>query len=181
MKINIHRISGDDMRFSFKEPAAHFGQLCSLAAGSDLAFEQPLSGALRVTMVKDVIRVTGEFSTIVTMTCSRCLKRFDHLLASSLSLVFAQQPPEEKTESLPDDYEISAYQAGLVYFSGDEIDLHEPLAEQVIMALPFKPLCDPACKGLCSRCGENLNEAVCRCDKTPPDNPFTVLKNLKIG
>lgn len=180
MKINIHRISGDDMNLFFKESVNHFRLLAGVAADSDLDFQHPISGTLRVTKVKDVIHVTGDLSTIVTMNCSRCLQRFDHPLASSLSLTFAPKPLEEKDEKLPDDYEISAYQAGLVYFSGDEIDLREPLAEQVIMALPFKPLCRSECKGLCCRCGEDLNTSACRCDKSSPDSPFAALKNLKI-
>jgi len=181
MKINIHRISGDDMRVPFQESIAQFGRLTALAATSDLEFQHPVSGDMRVVKVKDVVRVTGKLTTTVAMTCSRCLKSFDHLLKTDLSLTFVQQPPEANTETLPEDYEISAYQAGLIYFPGDEIDLSDAFSEQVIMALPFKPLCRPDCKGLCKRCGEDLNESVCRCDKTQVDGPFAVLKNLKIG
>lgn len=38
------------------------------------------------------------------------------------------------------------------------IDLTPLIAEELLLALPFAPLCRPDCKGLCPECGEDLNE-----------------------
>lgn len=69
----------------------------------------------------------------------------------------------------------------MIPFEGDSIDLREGLGEQVIMGLPFKPLCDPGCKGLCSRCGADLNRESCSCDAVSSESPFAALKNWSDG
>ena len=57
-----------------------------------------------------------------------------------------------------------------------------PLVEQaLLLELPLVPLCDDDCRGLCPRCGANLNEGPCQCDDGPvgEDNPFAALKDFK--
>ena len=57
--------------------------------------------------------------------------------------------------------------------------------EEIILNLSTRVLYKPECKGLCQVCGTNLNEKNCDCDKLQtsdnitPNNPFSVLKNLK--
>lgn len=43
------------------------------------------------------------------------------------------------------------------------IDLNDDLRQEVLLDYPLKPLCDPDCKGLCVKCGKNLNEGQCDC------------------
>jgi uncharacterized protein len=45
------------------------------------------------------------------------------------------------------------------------VDLTNEVRESIILALPMFPLCQEACRGLCSRCGADLNETACRCKK----------------
>ena len=179
MKINLHRIGTEDVYVSVNASCAQFEQLKALTESGEAVFRRPLRGTLRVSMVRDVILVTGLLATMVALSCSRCLKRYEHPLECRLALTFVPQPSEEAVDGLPDDYQLDAYQADLNYFSGDEIDLRDSLSEQVMMALPYKPLCHPACKGLCSRCGADLNEETCRCNTASPDGPFAVLQQLK--
>ena len=57
-----------------------------------------------------------------------------------------------------------------------------PLVEQaLLLELPLVPLCDDDCRGLCPRCGANLNEGPCQCGDGPTgeDNPFAALKDFK--
>ena len=37
------------------------------------------------------------------------------------------------------------------------------------MAWPTKTLCDENCKGICKKCGKNLNNEKCECDDFVPD------------
>ena len=50
--------------------------------------------------------------------------------------------------------------------------------EQFYLALPMKPLCREACKGLCPNCGTNLNEATCDCQVRWEDPRLAALKAL---
>ncbi len=51
----------------------------------------------------------------------------------------------------------------LVVFDGDGVPLGEEARQELEMAVPFGPLCRPDCRGLCPRCGANLNAGPCAC------------------
>ena len=53
----------------------------------------------------------------------------------------------------------------IIYFSDqeDSIDLKNILLEILFVEIPLKKLCTSLCKGLCSKCGLNLNHKVCSC------------------
>ena len=51
------------------------------------------------------------------------------------------------------------------YYKDDEIDFDEIVLDQVILQVPFKPLCRDQCRGLCPNCGMNLNTGSCSCRK----------------
>jgi uncharacterized protein len=52
--------------------------------------------------------------------------------------------------------------------------------EQFVLSLPAKVLCDFACKGLCPRCGANLNLEECGCVEDEGDPRMAVFKNIKL-
>ena len=54
---------------------------------------------------------------------------------------------------------------GLGFYEGDEIDLTPLVHEQTMLALPTRPLCGEECRGLCPRCGVNLNAGPCACPR----------------
>jgi uncharacterized protein len=67
------------------------------------------------------------------------------------------------------------------YYEGTDIDLSDPLADMVMLQLPFSVLCSESCLGLCSKCGINLNNAKCDCEEDKkPEGPFAMLKSVKI-
>ena len=65
------------------------------------------------------------------------------------------------------------------FYADDQIDLGQLITEQFQLALPMKPLCDKACKGLCPQCGTNLNTGSCDCRQEWIDPRLEVLKKLK--
>ena len=60
---------------------------------------------------------------------------------------------------------------------GDELDLEELLETVFILNMDTRFLCRDDCKGLCSRCGKNLNEGPCDC-RTESDPRLAVLEQL---
>ena len=63
--------------------------------------------------------------------------------------------------------------------NNDEIDLLQLMMEQFQLALPMKPLCRDACKGLCPQCGTNLNTGSCDCNQKWEDPRFAALRAMK--
>lgn len=179
MRINLQHIGETGLTLSFNEPVSRFKPLVDIAKSGDISFEHPLSGKLRATRTKEIVHISGQLDTLVKLTCSRCLELFEQTLGIEIELTFALQTSESVSLPLPKEYELDAYQAGLIYFSGDQLDLSVSISEQVIMALPYQPLCHESCKGLCCRCGSNLNQHPCNCDTSAQNSPFSVLKQLK--
>ncbi len=63
-------------------------------------------------------------------------------------------------------------------YQGEEVDLEPLLREQILLAVPFAPLCSESCRGLCPVCGIDRNTGTCTCEAVPPDPRWSALKNL---
>src|SRR5207253_6272284 len=107
-------------------------------------------------------------------TCSRCAEDYDFELDHPFAFVLAPRAAAgaEAAELSEDDLALS-------YYEGDEIDLTPLVHEQTILALPTRPLCGESCRGLCPRCGANLNAGACGCPAAPPDPRLAVLLTLR--
>jgi uncharacterized protein len=136
---------------------------------------------LRAIRIKEIVEVEGRFDTEVRLTCSRCLKQFKTTLGADFAITYSRDLPETTTREGGDEIEISAEQAGLIMYSGREIDLREALQEQVVMSMPVQPICGESCRGLCSKCGADLNAGDCNCPKEAFNIKFAALKNLKFN
>ena len=130
---------------------------------------------IQVTRQEQRIELNGSIELRVLLSCSRCLAEvpFDTQRAVHAVLLL-EAPPVE------DDVEIEKADLDESYFDGEELDLMELTREQLILALPEKPLCDEKCKGLCPQCGADRNAETCSCDGKLPDPRMAVLATLKI-
>ena len=68
---------------------------------------------------------------------------------------------------------------GLAAFEGDSIDLDELVREQILLALPTRHLCREDCKGLCQKCGADLNAGDCSCEQGETDPRWAALADFK--
>ncbi len=92
------------------------------------------------------ITVTGSFSADMLVRCARCLDEFLYRLDFDFAEYYKKQPQE-----------------GMYAYNGDTIDLSQMLEDNVVINLPTRFICSEECKGLCGRCGANLNEGECGC------------------
>ncbi|MCG8421596.1 MAG: DUF177 domain-containing protein [Proteobacteria bacterium] len=122
----------------------------------------------------------GQLSGWFAVGCSRCVEPvkvpFDETLAATfrpagqipgadLSSDPAEPVPAEGDlgwELTDDDLDLYSYEA-------KSVDLEPLLREQLILAVPFAPLCREDCQGLCPQCGANRNCESCACE--PPIDP----------
>jgi uncharacterized protein len=82
---------------------------------------------------------------------------------------------------MPAEVELSGDELDLSFYEGDQVDLSPLVREQIILALPTRPLCRDNCKGLCASCGINLNTQACSCTVSGGDPRLAVLRTLKVG
>lgn len=179
MKIETRHIPRQGLVIRRRIQATEFATLNQLVANKEVDFSGTIDIDVSVVPLRDLIQVEGSVLTRVRLECSRCIEIFEAPLRRRFSLSYSRKIPEDLHRSKADDIELTAQQIGLILYQGDEIDLRDGLAEQVVLALPFKPLCDEACKGLCPGCGTNLNRESCHCDTTDVAGPFDALKKLK--
>lgn len=99
-------------------------------------------------LLQDKIYINGTLTIKVTGPCSRCLENAEQLIEIQVEEVFSQRPEE-------DEYR---YKSGLV-------DLTEMINDKILSNQPSILLCKNDCKGLCPKCGCNLNDSACNCEK----------------
>ncbi|HEY5932120.1 MAG TPA: DUF177 domain-containing protein, partial [Nitrospira sp.] len=85
----------------------------------------------------------------------------------------------QKRKAPPLEAEPEEQNDDLYHYVGDHLELAPMLREQLILASPMHPLCAEECRGLCARCGKDLNEGSCRCGEEPTGSPFQVLRTMK--
>jgi len=180
MKIEVHHIPSQGLALASDEAAASFGSLKELMDRHVCHFTASISINLHVEPARDMIRVKGCFETVVREACARCLENFEHPLKAEFRLNYSKKIPSDLHREEKEDIALTAQQIGMIYYDGDEIDFSEALQEQVVLAMPYRPLCREDCKGLCSKCGQDLNKSACQCEQKPAEGPFAVLKNLKL-
>ena len=95
-------------------------------------------------------------------------------------MAFARSISDTTDEEDFQDKELTTEEMEMTYFEGEEIDLKDVLQQQLIMSLSQRPLCKEACKGLCQKCGADLNDGKCRCPDDQTNSRFAILKGLKL-
>jgi len=106
------------------------------------------------------IRVRAAFKGDFEMLCARCVEPVPMPLSGSFDLIFRPQAADAEAGEraiTPDETEIG-------YYEESGLSLEDVVREQVLLSLPSRTLCKEDCKGLCPRCGQNLNLETCDCD-----------------
>src|SRR2546425_622468 len=134
----------------------------------------PVSLAFDIFKDKAQFRLAGRVQTVLEVTCSRCLEPF--LIPVDADFDLRYRPHTQNTGD--GEAEIEEDDLTTAFYTDDEIDLGQLMREQFYLALPMKPLCAEACRGLCPECGTNLNRDTCACTHQWEDARFAVLKTL---
>ncbi len=122
------------------------------------------SGTVRNTA--GVLVMTGEITTCIHGICDRCASAFDREIHFPINVVLVTEMANEENE---DEW--------VFPLEGDSADLDDIVRTVFVLNLDSKLLCKEDCKGLCHRCGKNLNEGPCNCQKEL-DPRFAALKQL---
>ncbi|MGH9484991.1 MAG: YceD family protein [Terriglobales bacterium] len=150
------------------------------SAGKDAALSEvpEITGELRfegkATLVGEGMRLQGHVRGDISPSCSRCLEPIPMTVDRDVDLLY------EPEALIGDSAEVEIHPADteVAFFSGKGVDLEEVAREQILLALPMQPLCMPNCRGLCPRCGANLNQGACACAPAADDR-WSALKTLR--
>jgi uncharacterized protein len=181
MRIHADQLNEGGVALVFEEPADWFPGLREMVRNGECEFTSPIRTRLRAARIREMVEVEGVVQTTARLTCGRCLALFDCPLEVDFALTYTGDRPGAPEIAEPEARELDAGEVGLIYFQGEEIDLTEGVQEQVILSFPLRPLCRKDCKGLCARCGADLNQEICRCAPPKTESPFAALGRLKLG
>lgn len=162
MKINIVSvINCDGAKLSIEEDVT-VGSF--EFAGNEYSFEKPVSvtGEIRNigSALKIALKVEGEY----TSYCDRC--------GCDVTATILGEAEENITgESVEIDSE-------MFVLNGHVLDISGAVESLVYSSLPMRNLCKDDCKGLCSKCGTDLNKSECNCDTTRYDPRFAIFRKL---
>jgi uncharacterized protein len=129
----------------------------------DVELVTPITGQVRLMRIQSGILVQGRVEAEVEIQCGRCLAEFVLPLEAAVEEEFraggrfAGVSGEDAEDEDP----------ALVISEEHELDLREVVRQQLLLALPTHPLCRVSCAGLCSHCGQDLNEGPCECTAEP--------------
>jgi uncharacterized protein len=135
-------------------------------------FLEPTHVEVFVRLVGDEVYVQGELSTRLSLVCSRCLAPFEFPVRSRFDLVYLPEDLAPAGEGLGDD------DIDRMFYRERRLDLRELVLEQLNLTFPAKPLCSPACEGLCAVCGELIRDGRCSCLVKETGPRFEKLKIL---
>jgi len=116
-----------------------------------------------------VVLIEGKTDISLAMFCSRCLKDLEYPMEIDFSKeIDFNLTAEERAEGLDETN----------YIVGYNLDVDILVYDEILIGFPMKLLCSEDCKGLCKKCGTNLNEKTCDCDTTEYDPRMSVIRDI---
>ena len=140
--------------------------LSDLCYGVSYPVTEPVVAEGVIRNTAGVLCMNGSIQTTIHGTCDRCATDFDRDIDFPIEVVLVTELANEENE---DEW--------VFPLEGDSADLDDIVRTVFVLNLDSKLLCDEDCKGLCHRCGKNLNQGPCSCQKEL-DPRFAALKQL---
>lgn len=156
---NIKNINGAKLKLELSE------ELESLKTSfGSLKFKEPIvfKGILCHENTKFILE--GNLKTVIELNCSSCNEIIDRKIDLDVNEIFAEYDDSEEGE--------------IWIFKGNSIELDEMIVSNIVLDIPMKVLCSKDCKGLCPKCGHNLNISNCNCDFIELDPRFEKLNQI---
>jgi DUF177 domain-containing protein len=169
MLIEISQIPPDGLDIALSEETLDLGEPADTWDGP-----ATVQAELRVGRSGRGVLISGSFNGDVPLVCSRCLEPFRFRTGDRFDLYCepgGEGRPEEAHELADDELDVT-------YLEEGRINTDHLLRENILLSLPVQPLCREDCRGLCSRCGANLNKGACTCTQIRMDPRMQALRKL---
>ena len=140
--------------------------LSDLRYGNCYPVSEPVQASGSVRNTAGVLVMTGKIYTTIHGVCDRCASDFTSDVEFPLDVVLVTELSNEENE---DEW--------VFPLEGNSADLDDIIRTVFVLNMDSKLLCKPDCKGICCRCGKNLNVEACSCQKEL-DPRFAALRQL---
>ena len=151
-----------DFEFSFRP--SEDSLLATVYSAVD--FAEPITVTGFVKNMAGYMVLSADVRVSYSTLCARCIEPVSNVLEISFEKDIASS---EDVSSENDDY---------IIIEDKKLDLLPSVEEEIMLEMPSRTLCKENCLGLCQKCGKNLNEGDCDCDKKEVDPRLAILKTL---
>ena len=138
---------------------------------------EPLAGSVRLMRTQHSVFVRGRLASRIEVECSRCLEAAELGVRFQVEAEYFPEIDIHTGAGLPKPEDDLAFTID----PSHELDLTEAVRQHLLLEMPMHVVCGEACKGLCARCGANLNVGACECAPEVGDERLSVLKALLEG
>ena len=149
--IDLAQLSQGTSRIRLEADAAEIG----LAPES---WPGRVTSSCSVERTGDRISVRGTLTAAAWLECVRCLRGFERQIETALDLFAERQGSGRRRDE--EELERGDY---MKFHDGKRLDLSEEARESLLLEIPIAPCCRDDCRGLCPRCGADLNDGPCAC------------------
>jgi uncharacterized protein len=172
MLLDLNKLHGQREHVERTVPASVLGPVVD----PDYRVVAPIELVMDVSKVgADAFEAVGRVRTRLELECGRCLEPYEVPLDQTFELRYV---PQEQASGAEEEREIGDDDLTTAYYTEGVLDIADLLREQFQLALPMKPLCSEACRGLCVQCGANLNRTQCGCEPAWEDPRLAPLRSL---
>ena len=122
------------------------------------AWTGPVRGRFDVEKNGERVSVRGRLEAVAHLECVRCLNAFDLTIHVPFEVYAERSGTGSRDEE--QDLERDHY---MKFHDGRRLELAEETREALLLEVPMTPRCREDCRGLCPRCGADLNDGPCGC------------------
>ena len=174
MRISLRDIDESIKELVFSEPTGELIPLLEHGPTHDYEFLGPAEVDVRFYRTGQELFFQGQLHSRVAGVCARCLATFEFTHDPDFDFIVVPRQGIWAEEPLDDGGD-----EHMMWYEGEEVDLTPPLRERLLLTLPTLPLCRDDCRGLCARCGADLNAGACGCSLDEGDPRLAVLRTLR--
>lgn len=162
MYIKISSLSDGVHNFNFNDDISKLGLEDPFFGNFEADFN--LDKSHHQILLKGTVKLNAHFE------CDRCDKDYNVQLENEymITYLFGNTPEGDLPENVV-----------YLHVDADKIDIRKDLRDFALLAIPMKKLCSDDCKGLCFKCGKDLNNGNCECDTSNMDSRWLPLMELK--
>lgn len=137
-----------------------------VAVYSDVDFTEPITVTGNVKNMAGYMVLSADVKVTYHTMCARCAEP----VSSTLEISFEKD--------IASSGDVSADNDDYIIIEDKKVDLLPIVEEEIMLEMPSRTLCKEDCLGLCQKCGKNLNEGDCSCEKKEVDPRLAILKTL---
>lgn len=116
-----------------------------------------------ISPTKNKLHIRGFGNVILAIPCSRCLKEVDTRIDLEIDEEVLIDGEDEEEQC---------------FVTSHFLDVDKMLYLEIMLNIPVKVLCSNDCKGICTVCGNNLNDGECGCDRFVPDPRMSAINDI---